>query len=216
MSRNSRRSDTLLATSPIKMSWLTRSKNLLQVNVHDPAVSRRDVLLCPRDRLMGGATGTEAKARLGERWVPTLLQQLQHCLLDEAIEHRRDAEGANAPGRLRYLHSPYRLRPVGAGKQLGLDLKPMVFEVKRQILDAHVVDAGRSPCLRRGKLLLRRTCASAFRTLSRSTMASIDGPTAAGFSVTGAAARASVPPGAVVRASPFPSDPKASSSWMFC
>jgi len=27
---------------------------------------------------------------------------------------------------------------------LGLDLEPMVFEVKRQILDAHVVDAGRS------------------------------------------------------------------------
>src|SRR6266436_6345028 len=67
-----------------------------------------------------------------------------------------------------------------------------------------------------GAPLLRRTCASAFRTLSRSTTAFIDGPTAAGFSVTGAAARASVLPGAAVRASPFPSDPKASSSWIFC
>src|SRR5438132_3566561 len=75
---------------------------------------------------------------------------------------------------------------------------------------------GAPPCLRRGKLLLRRICASALRTLSRSTMASIDGPTAAGFSVTGAAARASLPPGAAVRASPFPSVPKASSSWIFC
>jgi hypothetical protein len=34
-----------------------------------------------------------------------------------------------------------------------------------------------------GAPLLRRTCASAFRTLSRSTMASIDGPMAAGLSV---------------------------------
>ena len=67
-----------------------------------------------------------------------------------------------------------------------------------------------------GAPLLRRTCASAFRTLSRSTMASIDGPMAAGFSVAGAAARASVPPGAAVRASPFPAQPKASSSWIFC
>jgi hypothetical protein len=67
-----------------------------------------------------------------------------------------------------------------------------------------------------GAPLLRRTWASAFRTLSRSTMASIDGPTAARFSVTGAAARACVPPGAVLRASPFPADPKASSSSIFC
>ena len=62
--------------------------------------------------------------------------------------------GRERPRRLWYLHSPNRLRPVGAGKQLGLDLEPMVFEVKRQILDAHVVDAGRSPCLRSGKLLM--------------------------------------------------------------
>src|SRR4029077_7060865 len=67
-----------------------------------------------------------------------------------------------------------------------------------------------------GAPLLRRTCASAFHTLSRSTMASIDGPTAAGFSVTRAAARVSVPPGAAVWASPLPSDPKTSFSWIFC
>jgi hypothetical protein len=156
---------------------------------------------------MGAATGTEAETRLGKRWVPIRLQLLQHRLLDEAIEHRRDAEGANAPARLRYLHPPHRLRPVGAGKQLAPDFKPMVFEVKRQIVTLMSSAPGAS--------LLRRTCASAFRTLSRSTMASIDGPMAAGFSVAGLAARASVPPGAAVRASPFPSEPKASSSWIF-
>jgi hypothetical protein len=66
---------------------------------------------------------SQAEARLGERRVPVRLQPLQHRLLDEAIEHRRDAEGANTPGRLRYLHAPHRLRPVGADKQLGLDLE---------------------------------------------------------------------------------------------
>ena len=96
MSRNSRRSDTLLATSPIKTSWL--------VDIHYPAVSRCDALLCPRHRLMRAATGTQAEARLGERRVPVRLQRLQHRLLDEAIEHPRpspgqawDTEGANAP-----------------------------------------------------------------------------------------------------------------------
>jgi site-specific DNA recombinase len=72
-------------------------KELFQVDIHYPAVSRCDVLLCPRHRLMRGATGTEAEARLGERRVPVRLQRLQHRLLDEAIEHRRDTEGANAP-----------------------------------------------------------------------------------------------------------------------
>jgi hypothetical protein len=102
------------------MSWLTGQRTFPEpalakagVDIHYPAVSRCDALLCPRHRLMRAATGTQAEARLGERRVPVRLQRLQHRLLDEAIEHPRDTEGANAP-RLWYLHSPNRLRPIGA------------------------------------------------------------------------------------------------------
>src|SRR5580693_9286929 len=50
--------------------------------------------------------------------------------------------------------------------------------------------------------LLRLTCASAFLRLSRSTIASIDGPTTARLSTSVFAARASVPPTPALRASP--------------
>jgi hypothetical protein len=39
------------------------------------------------------------------------LQHLQHRLLDEAVENRRDAEGAFAPARLGNLDPPHRKRP---------------------------------------------------------------------------------------------------------
>ena len=41
---------------------------------------------------MRRALRSEAVAVLGERPVPVRLQHLQHRLLDEAVEHRRDAE----------------------------------------------------------------------------------------------------------------------------
>jgi hypothetical protein len=67
-----------------------------------------------------------------------------------------------------------------------------------------------------GAPLLRRTCASAFLRLSRSTTLSIDGSRAAGLSLSARAALASVPPARLVRASPVPFVSKASSSWVFC
>src|SRR5215203_1692752 len=67
-----------------------------------------------------------------------------------------------------------------------------------------------------GAPLLRRTCASAFRRLSRATIAAIDGPPAAKLSTQGIAARASVPSLPLLGASPLASREKASSSWIFC
>src|SRR5215211_3298179 len=68
-----------------------------------------------------------------------------------------------------------------------------------------------------GAPLLRRTCASAFLRLSRSTTLSMDGPTrTAGPLGPALAVQASVPSGAARGASPVTSAPKASSSWLFC
>ena len=67
-----------------------------------------------------------------------------------------------------------------------------------------------------GAPLLRLTCASAFLRLSRSTVSSIDGPTAARLSTSVFAARASVPSAPALRASPVAPVRKVISSSVFC
>src|SRR3977135_3994559 len=67
-----------------------------------------------------------------------------------------------------------------------------------------------------GAPLLRLTCASAFLRLSRSTIASIDGPTAARLSTSVFAARASVPSAPAPPASPVAPVRKVISSSVFC
>lgn len=93
---------------------------------------------------MRRAPRPEAEAGLGERRVPVRLQRLHHRLLDEAVEHRRDAERPHATRRLRDLHPPHRLRLVGAVDQLSPDRGPMPLQVGRQIVDTHAVDPRRT------------------------------------------------------------------------
>ena len=87
-------------------------EELLQVDVHDPAMARGNMLLRARHRLMGRAVRPEAEAVLGERRVPVHLQDLQHRLLDKAVEYRRNTELADTAARFRDLDTPHRLRPV--------------------------------------------------------------------------------------------------------
>jgi len=58
---------------------------------HD-AVALGDVSLCPGHRLVGGSPRPEAVAVLGERRVPSLLENLQQGLLDQSVDDPRDAE----------------------------------------------------------------------------------------------------------------------------
>ena len=85
----------------------------------------------------------EAVAVRGERPVPVRLQHLHDRLLDEAVEHRRDAERPLAARRLGYLHTPHRLRFVGAVKQLSPDPGPVLLQVGNQLVDGHPIEAGR-------------------------------------------------------------------------
>jgi len=117
-------------------------EELFQVDVHNNGVPGRDIRLRPFHRLMRRAPRPQAEARLGERSVPLRLQHLHHRLLDEAVEHRRDAERPRAARRLRYLNAPHRPRLVDAIKQLGFDRGPVPLQVGRQHIDAHAVD----PC----------------------------------------------------------------------
>ncbi|MGF6433309.1 hypothetical protein ABIE91_008529 [Bradyrhizobium elkanii] len=119
-------------------------EELFQVDVHDDGVPGRDIRLRPFHRLMRRAGRPEAEARLGERPIPIRLQHLHHRLLDDAVEHRRDAERPQAARRLRYLDPPHRLRLVGAVKQLSSDREPVLFQVGRQFVDGHPIDACRA------------------------------------------------------------------------
>jgi hypothetical protein len=119
-------------------------EELLQVDIHHNVVSGRDVFLRPFDRLMRRAPRPEAEAVLAERSVPVRLQHLHRRLLDEAVEHRWDAERPCAARRLRYLDPSHRLRLVAAVKQLSPDRWPMVLQVRSQSIDTHAVDAWRS------------------------------------------------------------------------
>ena len=75
------------ATTPKAIEWVPRSK---------PSVAGRDIRLRLLHRLMRRAPRPEAEAHLGERSVPVRLKHLHHRLLDEAIEHRRNAERSSA------------------------------------------------------------------------------------------------------------------------
>ena len=102
-----------------------------------------DVVLRALHRLMGRASGSEPVARIRETTVPVPLQHLHYGLLDEAVEHRGDAERTNAARHLRDLHAPYQLRCVAAVEKPGPDLRPVVLQVIAQVIDGHTVDAGR-------------------------------------------------------------------------
>ena len=77
-------------------------EELLQIKVHHNVMAGRDVRLRLRHRLMRRTPRPKAEARLGERPVPVCLQHLHHRLLDEAVEHRWNAERPHAARRLRH------------------------------------------------------------------------------------------------------------------
>ena len=80
-------------------------------------------------------------AVMGERRVPPLLQNLHDRLLDEAIQHGRDAKLAHPSSiRFRDFHPLHRFRFVGPIQQLVPKL--VLLEIVAKLIDGHPVDAG--------------------------------------------------------------------------
>jgi hypothetical protein len=71
-------------------------EELLQIDVHDPAATLLHVALRVTHGVVRAAPRPEAVAVLREARIDSRLQDLQQGLLDEAVEHRRDAELALA------------------------------------------------------------------------------------------------------------------------
>jgi hypothetical protein len=87
-------------------------EELLQVDIQHNAAALLHVGLRATYRVMRQPSGPEAIACIREGWIKQRLQDLQRGLLDEPVEHRRDAELALAPAGLWNRHPSQRLRLV--------------------------------------------------------------------------------------------------------
>ena len=115
-------------------------EEFLQIKIHTPAIAFGDVLLRRLHRLMRRPPRTKPVTVFGKRPVPSALQYLHHRLLDESIQHRRDAKLSHPSIRFRDFHPLHRLRLIVPAQQLFPDDCPMLFQVLWQLLDGHPVD----------------------------------------------------------------------------
>jgi len=81
----------------------------VKVQVYDPPITLSDIasgspygVMCPPPRAI-------SIARFREVWVEDGREDLQQCLLEEAVEHCRNTQVPHATIRFGYLHPPYRL-----------------------------------------------------------------------------------------------------------
>src|SRR5438477_11823573 len=80
------------------------------------------------------SSGSKTVAVIGECRVPPLLQNLHHRLLDEAIQHRRDAKLSHPAVWLGDFHPPHRLRFVGPVQQLFSDRWPVLSQIVSELV----------------------------------------------------------------------------------
>src|SRR5262244_1994105 len=127
MSFSSRLSSIRLAICPISFVVIDSIEEFLQVKINAPAVAFDDILLRRGHRLISRPPRPEPIAVIGKRPVPPPLQNLQHRLLDESIQHTRNAEFSHSsPIRLGDFHPPHRLRLVSPVQQLFPDGWPVL------------------------------------------------------------------------------------------
>src|ERR1017187_5801946 len=67
-------------------------EEFLQIKINAPAVTFDDIMLRLCHRLMSRSSRPEPVPVIGKRRVPPPLQNLQHRLLDESIQHRGDGQ----------------------------------------------------------------------------------------------------------------------------
>jgi len=87
-------------------------KKLLQVDINAPAAAFGDILLRLSYCLMSRPPRSKTVAVIGKLRIPLLLQNLRDRLLEESIQHRRNAQLAHSAVRFRYLYPLHRLWSV--------------------------------------------------------------------------------------------------------
>src|SRR3989442_14799972 len=94
-------------------------------------------LLCEYERVTGFHETTQVPSIITN----SLSQNLHHRLLNESIQHRRDAKLSHPAVRLRDFHPSHRLWLVGPTQQLFPYGEPVLLQVVRKISDFHAVDS---------------------------------------------------------------------------
>src|SRR5258708_24992559 len=84
-------------------------EKFLQIEINHPAVAFGNVPLCLRYSLMRRSSRSKTVAVIGKCWVPLPLQNLHHRLLNEAVQHGREAKLSHPSVWLRYLYPFHRL-----------------------------------------------------------------------------------------------------------
>src|SRR4051794_4538453 len=112
-----------------------------EIKVDHVAVALGHIALSLGNRLMSGASGSEAVAVLGKRRVPSLLENLQQGLLDQSVDDTGYAELSDPAIRLGYFDPLDRLRLVGSLEQLDPDARPVLTQVGLGVVDGYAIHA---------------------------------------------------------------------------
>jgi hypothetical protein len=116
-------------------------EKFFEIKVNHNAVALGNVSLRLGHRLMGGASRSEAVTVPRKRRVPSLLENLQHGLLDQSVDDARHAELSDPAVRLGDFDPLDRLRLVGSREQLRPDVWPVLTQVGLGALDGHSIGA---------------------------------------------------------------------------
>ena len=116
-------------------------EELLEIDVHHPALAACHVLLRATQRLMRIPSRSKAVARVREGRLKDRLQHLMQRLLDQAIHHRRNAQRAHPALRLGNVHAAHRHRPVLARQQSGSNRRPVSFQMIFELRHSDCIDS---------------------------------------------------------------------------
>src|SRR5215475_4836927 len=118
-------------------------EEFFQIEIDHPAVACSDILLRLSHGLMRRPTRSEPIAVLGERRIPSPLQDLHHRLLDKAVQHGWDAKLSHPSSiRLRDFHPSHRFRFVDPVQQLLPNDRPVLLQVVTEFINGHPIDPG--------------------------------------------------------------------------
>jgi hypothetical protein len=120
-------------------------EELLQIEIDHEAAAAGHMGPGGKDRVMGAPPRPKAVGRGREVRIEDRHQHLMHRLLDEPVQHRRDAQLPHpfAAG-LGDFHPAHQRRSVTTCQQFFLDARPVLREVGLQLRDRHLVDTRRA------------------------------------------------------------------------
>ena len=115
-----------------------------QIEINHYVVAIGDVTLCLGYSLVGGPPWPKSETVLRKRRIPSLLENLQHGLLNQAVDDTGDAEFPDPAIRLRDFDPLNRLRPIAPVEQLRPNVWPVLTQESLRVVDGHPINAGAS------------------------------------------------------------------------